>query len=56
MVAADAAPCAPIGVDVMSEGGTAVDAAIAVLFCNGVVHSHSMGIGKLSTEIFQAKV
>jgi gamma-glutamyltranspeptidase len=25
--------------------GTAVDAALATLFCNGVVHSQSMGIG-----------
>ena len=25
--------------------GTAVDAALATLFCNGVVHSNSMGIG-----------
>ena len=24
---------------------TAVDAALATLFCNGVVHSQSMGIG-----------
>ena len=26
-------------------GGTAVDAALATLFCNGAVHSHSMGLG-----------
>ncbi len=29
----------------MRKDGTAVDAAIATLFCNGVVHSHSLGIG-----------
>ena len=29
----------------MKNGGNAVDAAIATLLCNGVVHSHSMGLG-----------
>ena len=29
----------------MSVNGTAVDAAIAVLVCNGAVHSHSLGLG-----------
>ena len=29
----------------MREGGTAVDAAIAGLFCNGVYSSQSMGLG-----------
>ena len=31
--------------DILRQKGTAVDAAIAVLFCNGVVTSQSMGIG-----------
>ena len=31
--------------NVLGRGGTAVDSAIALLFCNGAVHSMSMGIG-----------
>ena len=31
--------------DVLKEGGTAVDAAIASLVCNGAVHCHSSGLG-----------
>ena len=27
------------------RNGTVVDAAIATLFCNGIVNSHSMGVG-----------
>ena len=29
----------------MREDGTAVDAAVAALVCNGVYNSHSMGLG-----------
>ncbi|KAK9504403.1 hypothetical protein O3M35_010743 [Rhynocoris fuscipes] len=44
-VCSDGAPCSTIGQNIMRDGGSAVDAAIAALFCNGIVNSHSMGLG-----------
>ncbi|XP_046440624.1 glutathione hydrolase 1 proenzyme-like [Daphnia pulex] len=44
-ISSDSAPCSEIGRDIMTEGGNAMDAAIAALFCNGVVNPQSAGIG-----------
>ena len=37
--------CPPCVRDILAKGGTAVDAAVATIFCNGVVNPQSMGIG-----------
>jgi len=44
-VSCDGIPCSKVGRDVMLEGGNAVDAAVATLFCIGVVNPQSSGIG-----------
>jgi gamma-glutamyltranspeptidase/glutathione hydrolase/leukotriene-C4 hydrolase len=44
-VASENKRCSDIGVDVLKEGGNAVDAAIAATFCIGVVNMFSSGIG-----------
>ena len=44
-VAADVGMCSDIGVKILKDGGTAVDSAIATLFCQGATNIHSSGIG-----------
>ena len=45
VVASDAGPCSDIGRDILKKGGSAVDSAIAALFCVGVYNMHSAGVG-----------
>lgn len=44
-VATDDSRCSKIGVDVLREGGHAVDASVAAALCLGVVSPASSGIG-----------
>ncbi|KAG4074250.1 hypothetical protein HA402_008659 [Bradysia odoriphaga] len=44
-VVANGAECAQIGVNILKKQGSAVDAAIATLFCEGVTCPQSMGLG-----------
>lgn len=44
-VATDTQECSEIGEDILKVNGSAVDAAIAAMFCLGVVSMHSSGIG-----------
>ena len=44
-IATDTPQCSQIGKDILNANGSAVDAAIAAMFCLGVVSMHSSGIG-----------
>ncbi|KAG8455857.1 hypothetical protein GDO86_001885 [Hymenochirus boettgeri] len=44
-VAADSLVCSKIGKDILKDGGSPVDAAIAALLCTSVINPQSMGLG-----------
>ncbi|RVE50892.1 hypothetical protein evm_004459 [Chilo suppressalis] len=44
-VCTDAPHCSDIGRHILSINGSAVDAAIAAMFCNGILNQQSMGLG-----------
>ena len=44
-VATDNEKCSEIGNKILSSKGSAVDAAIAAMFCLGVIHMQSSGVG-----------
>ena len=44
-VATDTKKCSEIGNDILNSNGSAVDAAIAAMFCLGVINMHSSGVG-----------
>lgn len=44
-VAADSEICSDIGRNILKQGGSAVDSAIAALICTTVIHPQSMGLG-----------
>lgn len=44
-VSADGEPCAQIATEILRKNGSAADAAVAGLFCVGVVNTQSMGLG-----------
>ena len=44
-VATDHKECSKIGSDILNSNGSAVDAAIAAIFCLGVTNMHSSGVG-----------
>ncbi|XP_078416742.1 glutathione hydrolase 6 isoform X3 [Cetorhinus maximus] len=47
--------CSSFAKEILTEGGTAVDAGIVAMLCLGVVHPHSAGIGGILSAVFYNK-
>lgn len=54
-VAADAKICSQVGANMLKKNGSAIDAAVATLFCLGVVNLQSCGIGGGGFMVFYQK-
>ncbi|KAM8720185.1 hypothetical protein ACLKA7_006261 [Drosophila subpalustris] len=44
-VCSDSPPCSQVGSDILAQNGSAVDATIATMLCNGLLTAQSTGIG-----------
>ncbi|XP_041042449.1 glutathione hydrolase 6 isoform X1 [Carcharodon carcharias] len=54
-VITDSETCSSFAKEVLTEGGTVVDAGIVAMLCLGVVHPHSAGIGGVLSAVFYNK-
>lgn len=45
VVASDSGECSEVGRDFLRKGGSAVDSAVATMFCVGIRNMHSCGVG-----------
>uniref|UniRef100_UPI00398ED0EF glutathione hydrolase 6-like isoform X1 n=2 Tax=Pristiophorus japonicus TaxID=55135 RepID=UPI00398ED0EF len=54
-VVTDSEICSGFAKEILTKGGTAVDAGVAAMLCLGVVHPHSTGIGGVLSAVFHNK-
>lgn len=51
-ISSDVRECSDIGLQMLNKGGNAVDAAVAAMFCLGVVNAESSGLGGYDPVLF----